>query len=289
MTGQLGAPLVVALVAAATATAAPAHAATSRPAKGDWEGPGASLRVVGGTGHARVVDIAVKAPLCNFFARPVGHGRSAQGPLTAKVRHGRFLARKPGIVVMVGYFTARRRLHLTVSSDQPGCSDMAEIRLEPGSRATPADGVWEGTASDGEPVYFDVAAGGRMLVRRPGTAYGIPKYTEVVGIGTMTCDDSFMACGPVGPCAGGVQGGNQLIPRSGRTHVVVRSTETDTDVNGNKTVHSFVDDLHLDFTGPRTATGSLTTDQPDQFGQTIHDDPPPPAPCTVTFTAAPLG
>jgi hypothetical protein len=189
---------------------------------------------------------------------------------------------------MVGVFTSRRRLHLTVSSDQPGCSDMTTIRLEPGRRVAPADGVWEGTASDGEPVYFDVAAGGRMLVRRPGTAYGIPKYTEIVGVGTLTCDDSFMACGPVGQCAGGVQGGNQLIPRSGRAHVVVRSTETDTDENGNTTVRRFVDELHLDFTGPRAATGSLTTDQPDQFGQTIHDDPPPPAPCTVTFTAAPL-
>jgi hypothetical protein len=289
MTGQLGAPLVVALVVATTAIAAPAHAATSRPAAGDWEGRGASLRVVGGKRHARVVDIAVKAPLCNFFAKPVGHGRSAQGPLAAKVRHGRFLARKPGIVAMVGFFTSRRRLRLTVSSDQPGCSDTTSIRLGPGRRVAPADGVSEGTASDGEPVYFDVAAGGRMLVHRPGTAYAIPKYTELVGIGTMTCDDSFMACGPAGPCAGGVQGGNQLIPRSGRTHVVVRSTEKDTDENGNTTVHTFVDDLHLDFTGRRTSTGSLTTDQPDRFGQAIHDDPPPPTPCTVTFTAAPLG
>ena len=86
----------------------------------------------------------------------------------------------------------------------------------------------------------------------------------------------------------GRPGGNQLIPRSGRTQVVVRSTETDTDENGNTTVHRFVEELHLDFTGPGTATGSLTTDQPDQFGQTIHDDPPPPAPCTVSCTAGPL-
>ena len=285
MARRLFAALVVAN--AALAAAAPSHAASRRPATGDWEGRGASLRVAR-AGHAtRVVDVVVRAPGCFFATSGTIHARVARGPLSARVRHGRFLAREAGTVVMVGTFGSRRRLHLLISSDQPGCSDMREVRLRPGTRVAPADGVWHGSANDGEPVYLDVAAGGRLLTRRLERRYGIPAFPEVVGVGVHTCDDDFMACGLVGPCSGGVQGNQRLIPPSGRVHIDQRSTETDVDQDGNVTVRHFYDDLHVRFTGRTTATGSFATNVPGQFARAVDDSQPPPAPCEVTFTAAP--
>jgi hypothetical protein len=266
-------------------TASSADAAVRRPVGGDWEGPGASLVLARGHG-TRVRQLAVAAPLCFTASTPVQHIRSPQGPIAATVHTGRFLARKRGVVVVVGTFASRRSLTLTVSSLQPGCSDSLRIRLRPGHRLALDDGVWQGVASDGEPVYFDVAAGGRLLVHRPTKAYGIPKYIGIVGVGAITCSDPQKQCGTVGPCAGEVQGSNWFIPASGPSHLVNRTTTTSIDQSGNTTIRHDIDEVKLTFSDPQTATGTWMTTHPDAFGQDNFDDPPPPAPCSVTFTAA---
>jgi hypothetical protein len=164
---------------AALAVAAPAAAAT--PRRGDWEANGphgarASFQI-SGSGRA-IGDLVVQSPIscANAFGTPLPIDVEVIGKSIELASSGSFssgsIGKHGGTAVAGKLHGGTIQLsyrHVTRTAnpyqDATEVCDTGRIRLraKPGHRTSPADGIWEGTTAEQEPVQLNVVAGGRAL------------------------------------------------------------------------------------------------------------------------------
>jgi hypothetical protein len=150
------------------------------------------------------------------------------------------------------------------------CTETMSASAHSASRIAPADGLWRGTAADGESVLFNVTAGGRLVQGVvPVARAGLNPRTEPFTFGTWLTSCSGQTCESAGAsrCATQTMGADAFIAPDGTVDTAAFADSNDPPYT-------------IRFASATSAAGTWQPSQPSPVdGQS----------CDESWTASPAG